>query len=56
MITDGLNIPVEEWKNVIQEQLSKVQKLEQDYEADLLSKRVKCEIKLSVFFSIIYKD
>lgn len=37
---DGLNIPVEEWQKAIQDQLKKVEKLEADYEADMLMKKV----------------
>lgn len=37
---DGLHLPVDEWKKVIEEQIAKVNKLEADYESDLVSKKV----------------
>ena len=41
LITDGLNIPVEEWQKAIQGQLENIRKLEQDYEGDLIAKKVR---------------
>lgn len=42
---DGLNIPVEEWQKAIQDQLTKVEQLERDYEADLLSKKIHYKLR-----------
>ncbi|ELT98852.1 hypothetical protein CAPTEDRAFT_172328 [Capitella teleta] len=41
----GLNIPVEEWQKAIQDQLKKVEKLEADYEADMLMKKIHYKLK-----------
>ena len=43
---DGLNIPVEEWQKAIKEQLQKVNKLEADYEADMLSQKVRAHSRV----------
>ena len=39
-ILDPLNLPVEQWQKAIQDQLEKVKKLEEDYEADLIARKV----------------
>jgi hypothetical protein len=35
-----MNIPVKEWQNIMEEQMTKLQKLQTDYEVDLLAKKV----------------
>lgn len=42
---DGLNIPVEEWQKAIQDQLQKVQKLETDYEADMITRKMHYKLR-----------
>lgn len=37
---DGLHLPYEEWKRVIEESINKVNKLQADYEADLIQRKI----------------
>jgi len=45
-LKDGLNIPVEEWQKAIQGQLENIRKLEQDYEGDLIAKKIQYKMKV----------
>jgi nucleotide-binding universal stress UspA family protein len=43
-LKDGLALPVDEWRKRIEEQITKINKLQGDYEADLIGKRVHYKI------------
>jgi nucleotide-binding universal stress UspA family protein len=40
-IKHGLSLPVEEWQKALKDQLDKTRKLEENYETDLISKKIK---------------